>query len=138
MGQEKHILVAEDSAATNRVICHILESAGFKVTAARSGQRAWELLKDHAFDLVVSDFQMPGMTGGELRRRMQQDARLARIPVILLTAKGYELDKTDGKLSVVAIMPKPFSPRELLRTVAAVFEPADADEPATTTTVTGS
>lgn len=115
----KRILVAEDNVAMLSVIRFTLEKAAFEVTTAPSGQAAWDLLERHDFDLLVSDFQMPGITGGELCQRIRQHPRLAPMPVILLTAKGLELDATRyrDQLSVVAIMAKPFSPRELTRTV---------------------
>ncbi len=110
-----HILVAEDNAAMAGVIRYNLEKAGFEVTLARCGQTAWELLESQSFDLVVSDFQMPGINGGELCQRIRQDERLAQLPVILLTAKGLELDLSwyEDELGVSEVMAKPFSPREL-------------------------
>ncbi len=113
------ILVAEDNVAMLSVIRFTLERAGFEVTTAPSGQAAWDLLQQHEFDLLVSDFQMPGITGGDLCQRVREHPRLAAMPVILLTAKGLELDLTRyrDQLSVSAIMAKPFSPRELTRTV---------------------
>ena len=64
--QHKRILVAEDDIAMGGVIRFNLQKAGFDVTLVRSGKAAWELLEQADFDLVVSDFQMPEMTGGEL------------------------------------------------------------------------
>ena len=119
MEQVKRILVAEDNIAMGGVIRFNLQQAGFEVTVARCGQTAWNLLTDRDFDLVVSDFQMPGMTGGELCERMRNDARLARTPMILLTADGFELDaaRMRDELAMSTIMFKPFSPRELTQTV---------------------
>ena len=121
----EHVLVAEDNMATATVIRYNLESAGFKVTVARAGDAARRLLDKHDFDLVVADYQMPGMTGGELCEQMARDERLANIPVILLTAKAMEIDVTHqlevlsdlGMLPLRTIMAKPFSPRELIQRV---------------------
>ncbi|MHC4176558.1 MAG: response regulator [Planctomycetota bacterium] len=115
----RHILVAEDNPAMGIVIRHSLRQAGFEVTLARCGQTAWESLREHDFDLFVCDYLMPGMTGGELCQRMREDSRLARMPVVLLTAKALELDTTlyAEELSVNAIISKPFSPQELTRTI---------------------
>ncbi len=126
----KHVLVAEDNMATATAIRYNLEKAGFKVTVARCGESAWKLVSGHEFDLVVSDFQMPGMTGAQLCERMGQDARLASIPVILLTAKALEPDMTHplqvlrglGVVPLRKIMPKPFSPRELVETARSLVE----------------
>ncbi len=115
----KRILVAEDNTALLAVIRFNLEKAGFEVTTAKCGRTAWNLLKEQDFDLLVSDFQMPGMTGGELCRRIRDDPRLAPLPVLLLTVRGFEPEVTRyvEELSVSAVMSKPFSPRELTRTV---------------------
>ena len=123
----KRILIAEDNVATLNAVRFCMEKAGFEVTTATSGQKAWEELMGAGFDLVITDFQMPGMTGGELCERMGEDSRLAEIPVILLTAKGFESDVIHhlealtqlGLLSVREIVPKPFSPRELIQKVNA-------------------
>jgi len=129
-GEAKHVLVAEDNMATATAIRYNLQQAGFEVTVARCGNSAWELLNERSFDLVVSDYQMPGMTGGELCERMGREPRLTQIPMILLTAKAVEPDSTHPLqvlqgLSVVPlrkIMSKPFSPRELVQTARSVME----------------
>ena len=117
--ERRRILVVEDNVAMLGVIRFKLERAGLRVVCAHCGQTAWELLSQHDFDLVVADFQMPGMTGGELCRRKRQDARLAETPLILLTAKGFELDLDHYRnvQSVSAVIFKPFSPQELVHTV---------------------
>ncbi|MHC4399570.1 MAG: response regulator [Planctomycetota bacterium] len=119
MSKPKRILVAEDNTAMLGVIRYVFQKAGFDVTPAKCGESAWSFLSENDFDLVVSDFQMPGMTGGQLCERMRNDPRHAETPVILLTAKGLELDRSYyyDVLSVSAIMSKPFSPRELTQTV---------------------
>lgn len=123
----RHVLVAEDNMATANAIRFNLKKAGLKVTVARCGKSARKLLDQDDFDLVVTDFQMPGMTGGELCKQMAEDPRLADIPVILLTAKTHETDLTYelevmsgmGMLPLRTIMSKPFSPRELVQKVRA-------------------
>jgi len=112
----ERVLVAEDNLAMAGVVRFNLERAGFRVEVARCGRSAWELLKEQSFGLVIVDVQMPGLSGTELCERMRLVPRMADVPVILLTAKGLELD-TDyhlEQLGVRAIISKPFSPRELL------------------------
>jgi len=126
----KRVLVAEDNMATATAIRYNLEKAGFQVTVARCGKSAWDLVSQQEFDLVVSDFQMPGMTGGQLCERMGQDPRLAKVPMILLTAKAVEPDSTHplqvlrglGVVPLRKIMSKPFSPRELIETARSLVE----------------
>ncbi|HID77171.1 MAG TPA: response regulator [Planctomycetaceae bacterium] len=114
----RRVLVAEDNAAMADVIRFNLERAGMEVVTARSGDVAWGLFNRQSFDLVVSDFQMPGMTGGQLCQRIR-DAGWSEIPLILLTAKSFEVDTRRylEDLAVTAIISKPFSPRELTRLV---------------------
>lgn len=125
----KRILVAEDNLAMGNVIRYGLSRAGYDVTLARCGQAAWELLREHDFDLFVFDFQMPGMTGGELCERIRKEARFERTPVIFLTAKALELDRAHymDELSVDAIISKPFSPLELTKTVESLLAAAAAE-----------
>ena len=115
MNEKKTVLVAEDADAMRSVICFGLVRTGFDVTSARDGSEAWQLVSHGSFDLLITDYQMPGMTGGELSERIRNDARLSDLPIILLTAKVYELD-TAGmieSLSLNRVMAKPYSPREL-------------------------
>jgi CheY-like chemotaxis protein len=113
----RRVLVVEDHLAMGGVIQFALRKAGLEVTLARHGRAAWELLKQQDFDLVVSDFQMPEINGGQLRELMCGDARLAGVPFVLVTAKGLELDEAyyRDQLFVHQIVNKPFSPRALMR-----------------------
>lgn len=113
------LLVADDNRVIADVIRLNLERAGFGVRVARDGVEAWNLLQSQAFDLMITDYQMPGMTGEELCRKLRNDARLVGLPVILLSAKGLELDmpQLTQELALSAIMFKPFSPVKLIECV---------------------
>ena len=123
---EKSILVAEDNPALAIVVRFHLERAGFKVTVATDGAEAWELLQAQAFDVVVTDQQMPGLSGAELCQRMRQDPRWDDLPVVMLTAKGLEMELrwVRDELKVRNVLPKPFSLRELVETVENCLVPA--------------
>jgi two-component system, chemotaxis family, sensor kinase CheA len=84
--RRSHILIVDDSITTRTLEKNILETAGFKVEVAVHGQQAWEMLADRTFDLIISDVEMPKMTGLELTRHIKSDARLSKIPLILLTS----------------------------------------------------
>ncbi len=94
-------------------------AAGFDVTVARNGAEAWTLLQRQDFEVLVTDHQMPEMPGAEVCRRMRQDERLARVGVVMLTAKGLEmeLDRMQSELGVWQVLPKPFSVRKLVEAV---------------------
>ena len=129
---------------------HILKAAefkfkrqGFDVDCARDGVHGWEMMQRKRPDLVITDLQMPRMNGLELIQQMQDDERFRDIPTILLTAKGYELDRDDitTRLGVYEIVFKPFSPRDLCKCVVEALaqckdKPPHA-EPATAATPAG-
>jgi DNA-binding response OmpR family regulator len=112
----------------NRVILNIvrfnLQRAGFSVTVARDGCEAWDLLQTEDVDLLIIDYQMPGMNGEELCRRLRDDASFGNLPVIMLSAKGLELDlaRLKEELGLREVVFKPFSPSSLVATVEACLE----------------
>jgi CheY-like chemotaxis protein len=110
------ILVVEDNAALSGVICFNLVRAGFEVTAATNGRAGLEMLEKGSFDLVLSDQQMPMMTGIQLCEHIRQLPGHRKTPFILLTAKCMEIDRTrlQQQLGLSAALPKPFSPSELI------------------------
>ena len=118
--EPRRILIAEYNPALSGVIRFNLEQAGYEVTNAANGLEAWQLLNQHQFDALVTDQQMPQLTGVELCERLRADGANKHVPVILLTAKGMELDLPDLKtrLGISAALPKPFSPRELVKNLA--------------------
>ena len=111
-------LVAEDNAALGRVIALTLRKAGFEVSQAPDGAAAWALAQQTEFDLVVTDQQMPEMSGLELCKRLREQAAHRDTPIVLLTAKGMELDlhRTRQDYGVSNMLLKPFSPTELAKT----------------------
>ena len=115
----RQVLVAEDNAALASVLRFNLERAGFAVTVAHNGRQAWEQAQRQQFDLIVTDQQMPELTGSELCGRLRGLANYDRTPVIMLTAKGLELelDRLKSELGIAATFLKPFSPREIVKTV---------------------
>lgn len=114
------ILVAEDDRVISDVIRFNLERAGFRVTVARNGLEAWGLLQSTGFDVLVTDYQMPGMTGEEVCRALRVNLPHVRLPIIFLSARGMELNVTRMKeeLGIETLLFKPFSPRELVEVIA--------------------
>ena len=127
MGSKINVLVVEDNKALAGVVRLTLDQAGFAPTLAPNGRVAWELLQQEHFHLVVTDYQMPEMDGKELILRMQRDERLSDLPVILLTARGLELDLdvVRDEWGVMDVMFKPFSPRELLQKIQSYLTPTE-------------
>ena len=120
MASEKaKILVCEDNVALSGVVCFNLVRAGFQVTNVSNGRLAIDALEKDTFDLVLSDQQMPMMTGIQLCEHMRHLPAHRRTPFILLTAKCMEIDfaKLQQTLGVSAALPKPFSPSELINCI---------------------
>ena len=127
------ILVVDDEKDLVDLVRFNLEKAGFDVIAASDGRSGLAIAFRHKPDLIVLDWMMPGTDGLEVCRQLRADARTARIPVIMLTAKAEEADRVVGlELGADDYVTKPFSPRELsarvkalLRRTARAAEPAD-------------
>ncbi len=113
------VLIAEDSRVMAKVMQLNLSRAGFEAVIAENGLIAWERLCEEPFDLLLTDFQMPEMEGDELCRLLRQCPLNADIPVILVSAKGFELDLPALKqeVGISEVVYKPFSPRQIVETV---------------------
>ena len=90
------ILVAEDSITSRMLLKSILESAGYRVKTAVDGMEAFTLLRAEPFDLLVSDVEMPRLSGFDLTARVRADPKLADLPVVLVTALGTREDRERG------------------------------------------
>jgi two-component system alkaline phosphatase synthesis response regulator PhoP len=111
------ILVADDEPAIANVVAKKLTNAGLQVIVAMDGQEAYELAMADPPDFLITDLQMPGISGLELVARLTTELP-QEIPTILLTAKGFEINRASlAHLPIRRIMTKPFSPRELLTCV---------------------
>jgi len=111
------ILVAEDDPVFRRVISFALQESGFQLRAVSTGDAALELLQNESFDGMITDHQMPGVCGVELLARLRQMLFGKNLPIILCTAKGFELDsiRLQQDFQLAAILHKPFSPQRLVQ-----------------------
>lgn len=112
----QNILLCDDEVHILRAAEFKLRRAGFDVHCASDGQEAWEAIGRQIPDIVITDYQMPRMNGLELCGRLRSDPRTQHLPIILLTAKGFELkaEEVAAQYGVAELVAKPFSPRELL------------------------
>jgi two-component system alkaline phosphatase synthesis response regulator PhoP len=112
------ILVVDDEAHILHVLSLKLRNAGYEVVTAVDGEDGFELAGQYLPDLVITDFQMPYMTGLELCRALAANDPTAHIPVLILTARGYALEDEDlGIGNIKGVLSKPFSPRAVLQLV---------------------
>ena len=124
-----HILVVEDERDLQRVITYNFKQAGFDVVSAPDGETALRAVKEERFDLVLLDLMLPDMPGTEVCRRLKQSPQTSAIPVVMVTAKGEEVDRIVGfELGADDYVVKPFSVRELILRVRAILRRAEGAE----------
>lgn len=120
---EKKVLIADDEVHIIQVVAIKLKNNGFEVITAENGQKAFELACEQIPDLIITDFQMPVMTGLELIKNLRKNPDTASVPVIMLTARGFAIEDDVRKdLKISDCLSKPFSPRELLQNVQQVLQ----------------
>jgi DNA-binding response OmpR family regulator len=120
----KSILVVEDELSIARVVRDYLERAGFRVALVGDGNAAITSVRGSKPDLIVLDLGLPGRDGLDVLREVR---RTSTIPSIILTARGEETDRVVGlELGADDYVVKPFSPKELVARVRAVFRRAEA------------
>ncbi len=122
MGTKK-ILVCDDEPHIVHVVAAKLRNAGFEVLTALDGAEALSAAQQHRPDLVITDYQMPFLSGLELCTKLREDENLCDTPAIMLTARGFSLG--DGVLegtNVRRLLAKPFSPRAVLEAVKEILD----------------
>ncbi|HBG45387.1 MAG TPA: DNA-binding response regulator [Deltaproteobacteria bacterium] len=120
---QSRILVVDDEHDILNLLEYNLKKAGFQVLLARDGPEAIESARANMPELVLLDIMLPDMEGTEVLKRLKSNDTTRSIPVIMLTAKGEEIDKIIGfELGAEDYITKPFSPRELILRVKAVLK----------------
>lgn len=121
----ERILIVEDDADILQLLCFTLESSGFEVVSAVTGLAGLEAAKKHLPSLVILDLMLPSMGGLDVCRELKRMNETRSIPVIMLTARGEEIDRIVGlELGADDYVTKPFSPRELVLRIRAVLKRA--------------
>jgi two-component system alkaline phosphatase synthesis response regulator PhoP len=112
---EKTVLVVDDEIHIVHVVAIKLRNNGYDVITAANGKEAFELACSGHPDIIVTDYQMPVMTGLELVEKIRQQEGMTDTPVILLTARSFAItEQQQEKLQISECLSKPFSPKELL------------------------
>ena len=121
----KRILLVDDEVHILRAAEFKFQRAGYDVRCAFDGEEAWQAIEEQTPDLIITDYQMPRLDGLGLVKRLRTSATAREIPVIMLTAKGFELscEEVSQLYTITAVLAKPFSPRELLRQAEELMQP---------------
>ena len=115
---ERKVLVVDDEIHIVYVVAIKLRNNGYEVITAGNGAEAFELVRKEKPDIIVTDFQMPVMTGLELVKKLRQCEATKDIPVIMLTARDFAIEEEQKQdLQISELLSKPFSPKELLRSI---------------------
>lgn len=139
---EARICVVEDEPDIAEVLSYNLQKEGFEVAVQRRGDEALEAIRREAPDLVILDLMLPGIDGLEITRTLKRDAATEGIPIMMLTARGEEVDRIVGlELGADDYISKPFSPREVVLRAKAVLRRmrpgGDADDDGSPTLTVG-
>jgi two-component system, chemotaxis family, response regulator PixH len=113
-----YTLIVDDSATERSIITSCLQEVGINVSVALSGEEALEKIEQNSPDLIVLDVVLPGKSGFEICRQLKGSDNTNKIPIILCSTKGTEMDKFWGmKQGADAYIPKPIDQAELVRKV---------------------
>ncbi len=131
------ILVVEDERDIQELVRYNLAKEGYSVKVVGTGEEALRAVRGDPPGLVLLDLMLPGVDGLDVARQLKSDPATRRVPIIILTAKGEEVDVVSGlEIGADDYVPKPFSPRVLIARIRAVLrrasqEPVDENTPVT-------
>ncbi|QDU35196.1 Alkaline phosphatase synthesis transcriptional regulatory protein PhoP [Poriferisphaera corsica] len=118
MKELKTILVVDDETHILHVVSLKLRNAGYEVITAEDGEEGLAKAQVHMPDLLITDYQMPFMTGLELCIKLCEHEKTKEIPALMLTARGFSLaNEYLEQTNIEGVLTKPFSPREVLARV---------------------
>ena len=118
----KTILTVDDSASIRQMVSFTLKQAGYNVVEAIDGQDGVSKAKSQQADLVITDLNMPNMTGLELIRALRTEPSYKFTPILMLTTESDETKKVEGKQAgATGWIVKPFNPEQLLKVIERVL-----------------
>ncbi len=129
MGTARRILVADDETHITQVVSLKLRNAGFDVLVAHDGEEALELAIQELPALIITDLQMPFLSGLEVARKLYEKPATRNIPIVVLTARGLGLSGEDlSASSIRSVMSKPFSPKQVLECALEILGKATSED----------
>lgn len=118
MSRARHILVVDDEPGVVRVLCAVLEDAGYRTESAGDGVAALELARTSTPDVVLLDYVMPRLDGSETLRLVRKDAALSKVPVVMMSGVPESMVQRRSRGGYDAFLRKPFGLDDLLDVVA--------------------
>ncbi len=116
------ILIVDDSPTEIHVLSTILESNGYQIVTAESGEAGVEVAKQELPDLILMDVVMPGLNGFQATRQLKKESTTAHIPVVIVTTKDQETDKIWGmRQGAKDYLTKPVEEGNLINTIQAIL-----------------
>ena len=127
------ILIVDDETHILHVVSLKLRNAGYDVVTAEDGEEGLATALERQPDLVITDYQMPFLTGLELCQKLKENQTTCNTPALMLTARGFSLpEELLGQTNIAEVFSKPFSPKEILETVQRLLDQnsgSKADQP---------
>jgi DNA-binding response OmpR family regulator len=118
----KKILIVEDDPSFSRAISHMIEKEGYSVVTASNGLTGLRMAAEEEPDLLILDVMLPGLDGFEICSRLRKELRTANLPIVMLSAKGQEADKTTGlKVGANEYLTKPVDRAVLLEKLTSLL-----------------
>lgn len=122
------VLLADDEAHITHVMARAVRAAGFEVVTAEDGEEAYELAVEHRPGMIVTDLQMPYMSGIDFARKLLDHKELCKVPVILLSARGYVVEQESRQLSNIRmVIEKPFNARDVIARIKEILHPRELE-----------
>ncbi len=121
------ILVADDEAHILHVLALKLRNAGYEVVTAMDGEEALDLCRTEKPDMIITDFQMPFISGLDFCTEIQTSNIAPGVPILMLTARGFDItEEQRTQAGLKAVLSKPFSPREIIEKVSELLAGSSA------------
>lgn len=129
MAEAPCVLIVEDDRDILNLLSFTIKNQGYRALQSRQGEEGLQMARTHRPDIILLDLMLPGMDGISVCRELKARVETARIPVIMLTAKGEEDDRILGlETGADDYVVKPFSPRELVLRMEAVLRRSTPEE----------
>jgi two-component system, OmpR family, alkaline phosphatase synthesis response regulator PhoP len=123
--KDRKVLVCDDESHVTNILSFKLQSAGARVTVACDGEEAFAMACEQVPDLIITDFEMPHLSGYEMAVKLRRNAATANIPLVMLTARGHRLSPQElAETNIRHLAAKPFSARDLVTKATQILEGA--------------